>query len=309
MASYKNPPSLSDGVSCDSWRSEVDIWRRMTDIAETKQALAVKLSLTGQYKEVAISVSVNQLNSDEGMDALLAVMDANFQKESVDSAYEAYHNFEVFRRGDLSMSSFLIEFERRYTKLKSHCLSLPEEIQGCKLLEVADLQQSQKQMLLSAFTSLKYSDVKRVLRRIFVGISESAEGEIRVKQEAFFAGKHSSRKWDKRKDDRKSDTQKQGGGVEKRTNPRNKQGHITRCMTCGSIFHYVKDCPDSNNAGSSKRVSSHKNASSSVEEALEAQGETEEESESMVTFAMFSGLQEPEIGAAFATNLKLLNEC
>ena len=83
------------------------------------------------------------------------------------------------------MSSFLIEFERRYTKLKSHCLWLPEEIQGCKLLEVADLQQSQKQMLLSAVTSLKYSDVKRVLRRMFVGIGDSAEGEIRVSKKRF----------------------------------------------------------------------------------------------------------------------------
>ena len=70
-------------------------------------------------------------------------------------------------------------------------------------------------MLLFAVTSLKYSEVKRVIRRTFVGIGESVdEGEIRVKQEAFFAGKYSSRKWDKRKDDRKSDTQKQGGGVE-----------------------------------------------------------------------------------------------
>ena len=138
MASYNNLPSLSDGVSYDSWRSEVNIWRRMTDIAKAKQALAVTLSLTGQYKEVGIFVSVDQPNIEEGMEALLAVMDANFQKESVDCAYEAYHNFEVFRRGDLLVSSFLIEFERRYTKLKSHSLPLPEEIQGRKLLEVAD---------------------------------------------------------------------------------------------------------------------------------------------------------------------------
>ena len=70
-------------------------------------------------------------------------------------------------------------------------------------------------MLLFAVTFLKYSEVKRVIRRTFVGIGESAdEGEIRMEQEAFFAGKHSSRKWDKRKDDCKIDTQKQGGGVE-----------------------------------------------------------------------------------------------
>ena len=76
MASYKNPPSLSDGVSYDSWSSEVDIWRRMTDIAKAKQALAVTLSLTGQYEEIAISVSIDQLNSDEGLDSLLDVMEA-----------------------------------------------------------------------------------------------------------------------------------------------------------------------------------------------------------------------------------------
>ena len=131
---------------------------------------------------------------------------------------------------------------------------------------------------------------------MFVGICESGdEGEIRVKQEAFLAGKHSSRKWDKRKDDRKGDTQNEVGGLEKRTNPRNKQGHIT-CVTCRSIFPYAKNCPDSKSAGFSKRVSSHKSASSSAEEALEAQRETEEESESIVIFAMFSGLREPDIG-------------
>ena len=64
-------------------------------------------------------------------------------------------NFEVFRRGDLSMSEFLIEFEKRYTKLKTHNLELPEELQCCKLLEIADLQQYQKQMLLPAVTRQK----------------------------------------------------------------------------------------------------------------------------------------------------------
>ena len=45
-----------------------------------------------------------------------------------------------------------------------------------------------------------------------------------------------------------------------------------------------------------------------LEEALEAQGETEEESESMVIFAFLSGQREPDIDAAFATNSKLPNE-
>ena len=38
------------------------------------------------------------------------------------------------------MSEFLIEFEKRYTKLKTHNIKLLEELQGCKLLEIAYLQ-------------------------------------------------------------------------------------------------------------------------------------------------------------------------
>ena len=51
--------------------------RRVTDLAKDKQALAVTQSLTGQYKEVAIAFTADQLNSNNGMDALLGAMDTN----------------------------------------------------------------------------------------------------------------------------------------------------------------------------------------------------------------------------------------
>ena len=113
-------------------------------------------------------------------------------------------NFEVFRRGDLSMSEFLIEFEKRYTKLKTHNLELPEELQCCKLLEIADLQQYQKQMLLPAVTRQKNSEVKKVLR-MFVGVGEIGEESIgSVKPEVFFANNNNYRNSDRCKNDFRS---------------------------------------------------------------------------------------------------------
>ena len=43
------------GISYETWKNELEIWRRMTDVDEKKQALAVTLSLQGQARAKAVN--------------------------------------------------------------------------------------------------------------------------------------------------------------------------------------------------------------------------------------------------------------
>ena len=71
------------------------------------------------------------------------------------------------------------------------------------------------------------------------------------------------------------------GGV-KKTNPRNKQRKLNRCVICGSIYHYVKKCPHLNN---SKDVFNSRNPKK-VEDSFKTEETIELDEESMVTFAL-----------------------
>ncbi len=90
---YKNPPKFEES-SYDTWKNEVDIWELVTDLEKKKRALAVTLSLSGKARDTALAIKAEDLNKDTGMQTLLVALDKVFLKETVDSAYEAYTNFE-----------------------------------------------------------------------------------------------------------------------------------------------------------------------------------------------------------------------
>ena len=91
MASnYKVPPTLGPEKAYDSWKSEIAMWRLVTDLKPEKQALAVALSLTGQARQKALEISVDDLNKDTGMKTLLEALDKIFLADEVDLAYAAY---------------------------------------------------------------------------------------------------------------------------------------------------------------------------------------------------------------------------
>lgn len=112
---YKQPPCFDKETSFDTWKNKIEIWRRVTDLAKNKQALAVSLSLTGKARECAIEISSDELARDEGMTLLIKKLDSVFLKKAEDSAHEAYSKFDGYRKGEeVTMAHFIIEFEQLY---------------------------------------------------------------------------------------------------------------------------------------------------------------------------------------------------
>ena len=132
------------------------------------------------------------LKADDGVDKLLEELDKLFQKDKVDLAFSAYKRFDSFARtSDMAMSEFIVEFEKRYNTAKKHVNELPDTILAFKLLDSAGLDDSQKQLALTACTDCKFSTMKLSLNRIFGGkvnsmMVQPGNNDITIREEVFF---------------------------------------------------------------------------------------------------------------------------
>ena len=235
---FKNPPIFDPKFrTYEAWKNEIEVWKLVTELKPEKQALAVSLSLTGNAKEVAMEIKAADLAKDTGMDTLIKELDKVFLRDDKDKAYEAYRDFDIFRKSEsMSMTDYIVEFDKRYSKSKKHDMALPEAVLAFRLLDNAGLSTKDRQLALTASSDLNYLSMKSALQRIFgdgacSGGSNIVTNAITVKQEPVFFTQ-----------------QKRFGNKQRGTNPLNKFGKRTKCAICQSLFHWAKDCPDRNNA-------------------------------------------------------------
>ncbi len=231
---YKVPPSFDEKKSYESWKNEVEIWRLVTALDKKKQALAVALSLTGRARDSALEISAVDLNTDDGMTTLLTKLDSVFLKDQKDRQYEAYTDFDrVTRENGASMQDYIVEFERRYNRMRKFQMELPDAVLAFKLLDTAGLNVKDKQLALTACAALTFQNMKSALKRIFGDVSpQDGGGEpLRDSDSAYythFTGKRES----------KLNTQTPVQG----TNPLDRYGRRSRCAVCQSTYHWAKDC-------------------------------------------------------------------
>ena len=125
------PPPEFSGKSYEAWCRELKLWRTLTDLDKKKQAPAIALSLKGKYREVAMSLTDDEMTAESGFDNLLTKLDQKFKKDKVDLAYEAYNNFERYRRSQsTSIVEFVNEFESRYDEMAKYDMKYPKRLRG-----------------------------------------------------------------------------------------------------------------------------------------------------------------------------------
>ena len=197
--SYKNPPSLDKDKDYALWKNEVAMWQLVTDLEKKKRGLALALTLQGKPREVALEMDAAKLNAENGVEVLMTELDKVFEKDKMDQAYSAYTAFDKYQReGSMNMSAYIIEFEQRYNKCKKYNMVLPDTMLAFKLLDNAGLDQSDRQLALTACSDLKFDTMKGALNRIFgtkspLVVSDAA---VAVKEESAFL---TERHWDKNK--------------------------------------------------------------------------------------------------------------
>lgn len=254
VSNYRVPPSFDEGKPYESWKNEVGIWTRVTDLEEKKQALAVALALSGRARDTAMEIPVDDLNKDTGMTTLLAKLDDLFLKEEKDRIYEAYSDFDrIIKEVNTSMADYIIDFEQRYSRMKKYNMELPDAVLAFKLLDTACLDVTDRQLALTACTDLTFASMKSALKRIFSGKSSATTESIN--QESVFATEQRRQKGKSWQHSTRHKAPLQPG-----TNPLDKYGRRSKCAVCQSTFHWVKDCP---HKGESVKITEEK---SDVEE-------------------------------------------
>ncbi|XP_029629926.1 uncharacterized protein LOC115207015 [Salmo trutta] len=240
---YNVPPRFDEKRSYESWKNELGIWTRVTNLDGKKQALAVVLSLEGRARDTALEISVEDLNNDDGMGTLIRALDSVFLKEEKDRAYEAYSNFDsVSRDISVAMTDYIIDFEQRYNRMRKYDMVLPDAVLAFKLLDTACLDGREKQLALTACTVLTFASMKSALKIIFgekTSVAPLTDG-MQASDGAYYT--EQQRKGAKKS--RSQDNLKRAPFPG--TNPLDKYGRRSKCAVCQSTYHWVKDCPHKN---------------------------------------------------------------
>ena len=173
--SFKNPPKLEQFDNYESWERSLKLWRMATDLPKAKQGIAVALSLTGKARDTVVELDLDDINSDNGLDLVIAELDKIYKKDNIDTAYEAFEKFINFRREpSMNIREYTNEFDKRYNKAKSHGFTLADSCQGYFLLNQAKLSEDHKKLVRATITKLDIDEVKTKLKKVF-GSGEAAD--------------------------------------------------------------------------------------------------------------------------------------
>ena len=265
MAGYKNPPVFSKEKPYDRYVDEIRAWCIVTELDKKKQGVAIALSFpesdpSGVRDKVFNELKLETINADDGVEKLIEYLDKLFKKDELSEVYERYILFDRYEReSEMKIDDFILEFERRYNRIKQKDMNLPAGVLAFKLLDASKLPHDKRQLVLTAVDYTKktelFDQMKSALRKFFgeqsVPINDMSEGAA-VKFEPtlmadsnevlYSRNRYQQRKfgqYNNRQHGNWEDKSKNGQKV----NPTGFNGKPTKCKICESILHYARDCP------------------------------------------------------------------
>ena len=257
--SKQSPPSIGDDYG--TWKKEIKVWELGTNIAANKQAPVVIGVLGGDYKAVAMEMPLEDMKKDNGLELLLTHLDAVFEKDKNDNAYEKYIMFEDIRRNPgEDIGEFMIRFDRAMKEAKAIEIVYPDNVLAFKLMRSMNLSADEQKMIMTACTEIKYTTMQSAIKHILSDKSNNATGSngIKIKhetQESFYArGAYSQNNRGGNKSGyskyqhygskvHQQQYQPQAQGKNKFANPRDRFGNTKLCLLCNSKYHLIRDCP------------------------------------------------------------------
>ena len=282
---------MREGLSYEDWKSDINIWSDVTELAAEKQGGAVFLTLVGKAQAtVRAGVTRAEMKTADGLTKILTCPDGLYQEDAARSAFAAYEHFTEFKRSrDMSIEDYLIEFNIRYSKIKSLKMELPDGVLAYYLLKCASLTEEQSNICKATCDKLTYDEMREKIERVTSGSKKSAEGSIvtPLYREADYFD-DSDYQYHYEYDNEEYDTGDTGDGegdcendkeekayyipsssrggrassyrhphqasapMAPRFNAPDEYGNPSRCSFCKSVYHYIGACPDAKLAQQSR---------------------------------------------------------
>ena len=270
--SLKWPPKLERDEEYEVWKEDLNAWCRITSIEKKKRALAVHLSLSGRARIASSELNKASLEAEDGIDVLLKKLDEVFLVDEGRRKYAAFETLYTIRRKEnTSLKDYLSEFEHAYHGVTKQGLQLDDSVLAFMLLASCDLEEREKQLVMSATPEVTYKNMKATLNRIFSKGTGMISGQfipsVQVKSEPLFVKREEHedsvgeseealyvRSTTRRgtRGGRGQHSYSRGRGQRGRRpqgrrqkNPIGNDGRVSRCAICESVYHWAKSCPES----------------------------------------------------------------
>ena len=168
QSSNKAPPLLSKTKTYDDWLKLLRILRSFTDLEKARQGPALVLSLEGEAQDAVLELENDDIIKDNGIDIIIERLDRLFKKDTTIQKYTALEAFETYRRpNNTSIRDFLVEFEKRHYKTKSHGTTMSDDLLAYRLIKAANLSPQHEQLIKATISELKFEVVKDQLNKTF----------------------------------------------------------------------------------------------------------------------------------------------
>ena len=257
--------------SYERYRLELEAWREITELGKSKQGIAIALSLPevsecNIRENVFDELSIKDLKSEDGFDKLLFFLDSKLNKEDIADSWEKFEIFEDYRRGKgQSITNYIWEFHQRYNKIKKVGMMLPSETLAFKLLRSAGLSKKEHDLVISDinYTNKEnlYEEAKRSLIK-FKGSKANGSTNNKIcdinlsasylaeNQDILLAAGYIHRsnigyinKYDKKSWNRAPSAEGNSSDYGDEMNPEDSDRKIITCISCGSYYHLMDECP------------------------------------------------------------------
>ena len=131
-------------------------------------------SLTAEAQEAVLEIPEDEINSDGGVAKVLERLDVLYKKDTMIEKIEAIDDYESFSRPpEMDIKKYIIEFEKRYTKIKNYGSLVSDDLLAYRLMERANLSKSNNK-LLRATAEFKFDTMKAKLKSLFLNDSSDA---------------------------------------------------------------------------------------------------------------------------------------
>ena len=231
------PPVLKNGNEFESWSREVKIWQCVTDLEVKKHGPAIYLSLEGRARQCCNTISIDNLISESGVQAITDKLQAMYKKDEHQVAFRRYKEFESFSRPeDMSMVDYINEFDRLYSRIKEKSMELPDDVLAYRLLKSANICEEKQALWKTIMPEMTFNNMKKQIEGIFTECNQVNSPSITVEptfhsyaDEKVVNGKSRNTAQKHRKKHRKSDE--------------SKKVNLSRCFICESTMHQARTCP------------------------------------------------------------------
>lgn len=287
--SIKSPPVMREDISYEDWKSDIEIWSDFTDLDKEKQGSAVFLTLVGKAQQtVRAGVTRDELKSADGLSKVLKCLDELYKKDDTSCGFSAYEDFSSYRRSPgVSIEDYLVEFNLKYSKLKSFKMELPDGVLAYYVLKCANLTDEQTNICKATCSSLKYTEMKKQIAKVTssTGRADKPDQGVTVQSQfytdgdiyhdddyyceedydlddggiedsdAYYVQPAQSQYQYRPRGSRRGGFSQRGATVSSgpRLNAPDEYGNPTRCSFCRSTYHYVGSCQDAAKHAAARR--------------------------------------------------------